>query len=52
MHAEADRGLLGFEVNVEHCTKFRLRGRVGSVWGCRTLKAGECSLAGYLGGSK
>lgn len=47
MHAEADRGLLGFEVNVEHCTEFGLRGRVEGVWGCRASKAGECSL-GWL----
>lgn len=36
MHAETDRGLLGFEVNVEHCTpkkEFPLRGRVEGVWG-------------------
>jgi hypothetical protein len=47
MHAEADRGLLGFEVNVKHCTEFFLSGGVEGVWGCRAPKAGECSL-GWL----
>jgi hypothetical protein len=44
MHAEADRGLRGFEVNVEHSTEFGFRVKFGGVWGCRALKAGECTL--------